>query len=209
VPLGKNFEALEFARSLGISVAINIIADPDWDAERFKIVRDWCMDVPEVVNISINTPYPGTETWLTGQHNLQSRDYRLFDIQHAVLPTKMPLADFYRELLYTQRVLYAKHMNWWTAPLLARELMRNLMHGQTNFMRGIMKYNKTYSIDKMLSDHARPVHYELPVAPRPQPNAPAAKTSELYIHAHRGRKGRSIDDTTERFVDETRMGIAG
>ena len=31
ISLGKNFEALEFARSLGITVAINIIADPDWD----------------------------------------------------------------------------------------------------------------------------------------------------------------------------------
>ena len=51
-------------------MAINIIADPDWDEERFRVVRDWCMDVPEVVNISINTPYPGTETWLTEQRRL-------------------------------------------------------------------------------------------------------------------------------------------
>jgi hypothetical protein len=29
--LSKNFEALEFARELGITAAINIIADPDWD----------------------------------------------------------------------------------------------------------------------------------------------------------------------------------
>ncbi len=93
IPLGRNFEALEFARSLGVEVAINIIADPDWDEERFRVVREWCMDVPEVVNISINTPYPGTETWLTEQRRLQTRDYRLFDIQHAVLPTKLPLAD--------------------------------------------------------------------------------------------------------------------
>ena len=75
-------------------MAINIIADPDWDEERFRIVREWCMDVPEVVNLSINTPYPGTETWHTGQHQLATRDYRLFDIQHAVLPTKLPLAKF-------------------------------------------------------------------------------------------------------------------
>jgi hopanoid C-3 methylase HpnR len=209
IPLGKNFEALEFARSLGISVAINIIADPDWDEERFRIVRDWCMDVPEVVNISINTPYPGTETWLAGQHELATRDYRLFDIQHAVLPTKMPLAKFYRELLHTQRVLYAKHMNWWTAPKLAKELGRNLVRGQTNFIRGIMQYNKVYSVEKMLEAHARPVHYELPVSPRPQTNAPAAKATQLYIHAHRGRKGRSIDDSTEHFVDATRMGVSG
>lgn len=38
----------------------------------------WCMDVPGG-RISINTPYPGTETWLAGQHQLNTRDYRLFD----------------------------------------------------------------------------------------------------------------------------------
>src|SRR6202521_3228877 len=36
VSLGRNFEALEFARSLGIMIAINLIADPDWDHERFR-----------------------------------------------------------------------------------------------------------------------------------------------------------------------------
>jgi len=33
---------------------------------------------------------------------------------------------------------------------------------------------------------------------------PAKK--ELYVHAPQGRRGRSIDDATEKFVDETRMG---
>src|SRR6266446_4937100 len=31
VSLGKSFEAMEYARSLGITVAVNIIADPSWD----------------------------------------------------------------------------------------------------------------------------------------------------------------------------------
>ncbi|MGA7128421.1 MAG: hopanoid C-3 methylase HpnR, partial [Chthoniobacterales bacterium] len=84
VSLSKNFEALDFARSLGISVAINIIADPSWDRERFKVIRDWCMEIPEIVNISVNTPYPGTESWRTESRNINTRDYRLFDIQHAV-----------------------------------------------------------------------------------------------------------------------------
>ena len=207
--LGRNFEALEFVRSLGIEAAINIIADPDWDEERFRVVRDWCMDVPEVVNISINTPYPGTETWLTEQRRLQTRDYRLFDIQHAVLPTKLPLEKFYRELLHTQRVLYSKHMNWRTTPQLLGLLARNLAHGQANFLRGIVKYNKVFSLETMLGDHARPVHYELPLPPRPRADAPAAKAAQLYIHAPRGRAGRIIDDATERFVEATRMGASG
>jgi hopanoid C-3 methylase HpnR len=105
ITLSKNFEALKYARSLDINVAVNIIADPSWDRERFKVVRDWCLEVPEVVNISINTPYPGTETWHTESRRLTTRDYRLFDIQHAVLPTKLPLPEFYKELVECQRVL--------------------------------------------------------------------------------------------------------
>jgi pyruvate-formate lyase-activating enzyme len=50
ISLGKNFEALECARSLGIQVAINIIADPDWDRRRFEVVRQFCLEIPEIVN---------------------------------------------------------------------------------------------------------------------------------------------------------------
>jgi hopanoid C-3 methylase HpnR len=205
VPLGRNFEALEFARSLGFSTSVNIIADPDWDEERFRSVREWCMAVPEIVNISINTPYPGTETWLTEQRRLQTRDYRLFDIQHTVLPTKLPLETFYRELLQAQRAIYSKHLSWWTTPKLARFFAKSLLRGQTNLLRGIMKFNRRYNVEMMLSDHARPVRYELPQPPQQVGTAPKAKAGQFYIHAHRGRAGRSIDDSTERFVDATRM----
>ena len=60
-----NNKALEVARSMGLRVAINIIADPDWDEARFAFVREWAMSVPEIVNITVQTPYPGTETWPT------------------------------------------------------------------------------------------------------------------------------------------------
>jgi len=40
VALDRNLEAVEFARSLGINVAINLIADPDWNHKRFRVVRE-------------------------------------------------------------------------------------------------------------------------------------------------------------------------
>ncbi|HEY3146924.1 MAG TPA: hopanoid C-3 methylase HpnR, partial [Dongiaceae bacterium] len=203
ISLGRNFEALEFARTLGIKVAINIIVDPDWDEQRFATVRDWCLEIPEIVNLSINTPYPGTESWLTEERHLTSRDYRLFDIQHAVLPTKLPLPVFYRELLRTQRVLYRKHLNWMTAPRIAGIALRLLLQGQTNFVRGMLHYNSIYNLEKMLADHAQPVAYQVSLPPPPV-RARNAKQAGLYVHAPRGRAGRSIDDSTERFVDATR-----
>jgi hopanoid C-3 methylase HpnR len=205
VTLSKNFEALEYARSLDVTVAVNIIADPSWDRERFKVVRDWCLEIPEVVNISINTPYPGTETWHTESRRLTTRDYRLFDIQHAVLPTKLPLAEFYKELVETQRVLSVKHLGWAAMRQCTKTVVRHLLRGQTNFLRMIWKFNSVYRPDLQLADHQQPVKYEINLPP---PSTTSVKRDELYIHTSGGRSGREIDHHTEAFVDATRMGTA-
>src|SRR6266404_1802110 len=207
VSLGRNFEAVEFARSLGVNVAINLIADPDWDHERFRIVRDWCLEMPDVINISVNTPYPGTESWITDGRRLETRDYRLFDIQHAVLPTRLPLAEFYRELVTTQRAIYSRHLDWrqlWDASGVVAPL---LLRGQTNFVRSLFSLNSVYRPELLLADHAAPVAYEIPLPPQGRDEGRGGGVS-LYIHAPRGRKGRAIDGATERFVEETRTGTA-
>jgi hopanoid C-3 methylase len=180
VSLGTNFEALEFARSLGINVAINIIADPDWDNARFATVREWCLSIPEVVNVSVNTPYPGTETWVTEARKLTSRDYRLFDIQHCVLPTRLPLAEFYRELALTQKVLQRKHLGWRAMRDAASGFALLALRGQTNFLRSMMRFGSVYHPDALLADHARPVAYELP---QPPPVEARPNRTQLYVHA--------------------------
>ena len=195
--LGVNFEALEYARSLGVRVAVNIIADTDWDRDRFEVVRRWAMEVPEVVNISVNTPYPGTETWMTEARRLETRDYRLFDIQHAVLPTRLPLDEFYRELVLTQQVLNRKHLGWRTLVRAGRTAAGHLLRGQTNFVRMLWKFDTVYNPDLLLADHARPVDYEmtLPGAPTDRPDV-----RSLYIHAPRTRAKRAIDAGTGAFA---------
>jgi len=203
ISLDKNFEALEFARSLGILVAVNLIADPDWDRDRFETIRQWCLEIPEIVNISVNTPYPGTEIWLREERPLTSLDYRLYDIQHAVLPTRLPLPEFYAELVRTQQVLNRKHMGWTALRGAAVHACALLLQGQTNFLRMLWRFNSVFDPRLQLADHAREVHYSM--------SPPVRTTGEttqkpIYIHGPAGRRGRRIDDATERFVDETRMG---
>jgi hopanoid C-3 methylase len=178
VSLGSNFEALEFARSLGINVAINIIADPDWDHERFETIRNWCLEIPEVVNISINTPYPGTETWVTEQRRLATTDYRLFDIQHCVLPTRLPLAEFYRELIETQQVLNMKHLGWKTVRSTFGIIAGQLARGQTNFLKSLFRFNGVYNTARLLADHAQTVRYHLQAQPVSED---IADPRDLYI----------------------------
>jgi hopanoid C-3 methylase len=206
VSLSKNFAALEFARSLGVSVAINIIADPSWDRERFRVIREWCMEIPEIVNISVNTPYPGTESWRTESRNLSTRDYRLFDIQHAVLPTKLELPEFYRELVETQRVLSLKHLGFAALRETAGIAAGRLIRGQTNFVRMLWKFNSVYNPELQIADHRQPVKYEISLPP---PHSEHLDRQSMYIHLGRGRSGREIDHATEEFVESTRMGTAG
>jgi hopanoid C-3 methylase HpnR len=174
-----NNKALEVARSMGLSVAINIIADPDWDEARFAFVREWAMSVPEIVNITVQTPYPGTETWFTESRRLTTLDYRLFDVQHAVLPTRLPLHRFYEELVKTQSVLARKHLGFAALAKTTGIVARQLLRGQTNFVKMIWKFSKVYNADRQYSEHLREARYLLPPpAPRPAP----PDRAELFVH---------------------------
>src|SRR5271155_2014992 len=198
VSVSKNFEALEFARSLGVMVAINIIADPDWDRRRFEVIRQWCLEIPEIVNLSVNTPYPGTESWLTESRRLTTRDYRLFDIQHAVLPTKLPLAEFYEELVNTQRVLNRKHLGFKAVRSLSRVLAGNLARGQTNTLKMLWKFNSVYDSRLQIADHQQPVRYQLSPPPEPKDVIDA---KSIYVHPANGHRSHVLDEATQSFVN--------
>jgi hopanoid C-3 methylase HpnR len=179
VSLGTNFEALEFARSLGVVVAINIIADPSWDERRFAVIRDWALSIPEIVHLTVNTPYPGTETWMTESRNFTTRDYRLFDVQHAVLPTKLPLERFYEELVNTQQILNRKHLGWAALRETFWLSAKLLAQGQTNFIRMLWKFSSVYNPGRQLADHRQPVKYEMNL---PKTGLEPLVKSSLYVH---------------------------
>lgn len=181
-----NSKALEVARSIGLSVAINIIADPDWDEARFAFVREWAMSVPEIVNITVQTPYPGTETWVTESRRLTTLDYRLFDVQHAVLPTRLPLHRFYEELVKTQAVLARKHLGVAALAKTSGIVARQLLRGRTNFVKMIWKFDKVYNADRQYSDHLREVEYPLP--PPAEHRAQPPDKRELYVHTPSRRR---------------------
>jgi magnesium-protoporphyrin IX monomethyl ester (oxidative) cyclase len=160
-------------------VAVNIIADCDWDERRFEVVREWAMTVPEIVHLTVATPYPGTEIWFTEARRLTSRDYRLFDVAHAVLPTRMPLDKFYAELVKTQEILNRKHLGWGAIPKYGFPAVRALMRGQTNYVNMLWKFAKVVNENRQYADHQRPVKYEM----RP-PKAAVLKPNpaDLFVH---------------------------
>src|SRR5262249_24590542 len=160
---------------------------------------------PEVESILLHLKNCGLKSaiWVSESRKLTTRDYRLFDIQHAVLPTALPLNEFYRELVETQRVLSIKHLGFSALREAAGLAADRLLHGQTNFVKMLWKFNSVYNPNLQISDHQQPVKYEISLPPDHQGKV---DRQSLYIHSAKGRSGRQIDSATESFVESTRMG---
>jgi len=180
--IDKNFQALEVARKLGITVAVNIISHPQWSERHFETVRQWAFSVPEIVHVTVATPYPGTETWRAEAPRLTTRDYRLFDIQHADLPTRLPLDRFYEELVRTQQVLNQKHLGYAALRHAFFRAARLLARGQTNFLRMLWRFHSVYNPTRQLADHRRQARYELALPASPPPHSPR---ESLFVHEPR------------------------
>ena len=110
----NNDRAIRILQDLGVGYTPNFIVDPDWQREDFTKLKRW-IDRTGAYNsgFSVLTPLPGTDLWDDEQRNVNTEDWELFDITHAVLPTKLPLEEFYRELAglwqHTMAVRYQAH----------------------------------------------------------------------------------------------------
>ncbi|MGZ8797315.1 MAG: B12-binding domain-containing radical SAM protein, partial [Thermoanaerobaculia bacterium] len=94
----NNVEAINILKDLGVGFTPNFIVDPAWDREDFARLRDWIEQMGAYNSgFSILTPLPGTDLWDAAKQRLTTENWEMFDIVHAVLPTRLPLEEFYEE----------------------------------------------------------------------------------------------------------------
>ncbi|MHB1415843.1 MAG: B12-binding domain-containing radical SAM protein [Chloroflexota bacterium] len=97
--VANNEAALEAIRRIGLGVMGSFIVDSDWDRGDFQALCDYLksrqIGLPD---FSVLTPLPGTVFYKRVRDQLVTDNYELFDLLHALLPTKLPLAEFYRQL---------------------------------------------------------------------------------------------------------------
>lgn len=103
----NNEKALEVLRRQGIEPTVSFIVDPDWNHRDFAAlgayVRRWRL---RRVFFSVLTPLPGTVLFEEVRGRLTTANYELFDLFHAVLPTRLPLREFYKEIANLWRRVY-------------------------------------------------------------------------------------------------------
>ncbi|HVF61111.1 MAG TPA: radical SAM protein [Thermoanaerobaculia bacterium] len=94
----NNRRAIEILKEMGVGFTPNFIVDPAWDREDFARLREWIATTAAYNSgFSILTPLPGTDLWETAKQNVTTHDWEMYDIVHTVLPTKLPLEEFYAE----------------------------------------------------------------------------------------------------------------
>jgi radical SAM superfamily enzyme YgiQ (UPF0313 family) len=95
----KNRRAAEICIELGIISTGIFMVRPDFKEEDFDRLYESINKMGVALPlITVLTPLPGTQLFRQRQHELLTRDSRLFDLLHAVLPTAIPRVDFYRKL---------------------------------------------------------------------------------------------------------------
>lgn len=106
----NNEEALRILRSQGVDVWASFIVDPDYSKEDFEMLKQYVIDNKiETPTFSILTPLPGTNLYQQKENELTTRDYDLFDIAHAVVNTKLPILEFYKEYANLWSTPYSKY----------------------------------------------------------------------------------------------------
>jgi hypothetical protein len=85
---------------------VGITVPSDADRADFAAVRRAVARInPTLAVFSIETPLVGTRLYDETASMLTSRDSSLYDLNHALLPTRLPLDEFYRE--YTRLQIWS------------------------------------------------------------------------------------------------------
>ena len=94
----KNLRANAVLRENGIFSTGIFMVRPDWTKEQFEQLYEYVRSLQIAVPLfTILTPLPGTQLHRAYAHQLLTTDHRLFDLLHAVLPTRLPREEFYEE----------------------------------------------------------------------------------------------------------------
>lgn len=102
-----NTDAINILKSLDIAIRPGFIVKQDFDKSDFAEFSKYCRGLKlNAPLFSVLTPLPGTDFYEAVKDQIITSNYDHYDFIHTLLPTKLPLDEFYNELaaLYTKSV---------------------------------------------------------------------------------------------------------
>jgi hopanoid C-3 methylase len=106
-----NEKAAKILADLGIEVYASFIVRPEFTKEDFAKFAPYCESLGlRFATFAVLTPLPGTDLYQEVKDRLITHNYDFVDFLHTLLPTTLPLKDFYEELygLYQRAIPFRK-----------------------------------------------------------------------------------------------------
>lgn len=94
-----NEEAVKILHDLGIDIYASFIVRPEFNRADFAAYHSYCRRLGlDFASFAVLTPLPGTDLYDEVKHRLITHNFDCFDFIHTLLPTSLPLEDFFAEL---------------------------------------------------------------------------------------------------------------
>jgi radical SAM superfamily enzyme YgiQ (UPF0313 family) len=173
----RNKQAADILRELGILSTGIFMVRPEFEEKDFDLlfetINEMGIGLPLV---TILTPLPGTELYRQRGHELLTKDVRLFDLLHSVLPTKLPRAAFYEKLAQYSRATWpAKQKAFLTALKRRPALFLRSAAGIVRFRLKANKYRPVFESGES------PLRDEMGIIPADVTAASAPKRVPLRV----------------------------
>jgi radical SAM superfamily enzyme YgiQ (UPF0313 family) len=131
--LRDNEQAVRVLHDLGIDIYASLIVRPDWRKADFAACKEYCRALElDFATFAMLTPLPGTDLYEETQEQMITHNYDYFDFVHTLLPTALPLKDFYEEyyqlyqqaIPFTKRLAMLRRMQWRDVPAMVTRSYR-------------------------------------------------------------------------------------
>ena len=152
----NNWGAIELLHELDINIAAQIVIRPDYDHKDFARVKRFVEEAElKTPTFTILTPLPGTPLFdkMDREDKLISRNWGHYDLMHAVVPTQLPLEEFYTEFFrlpheqYIQSVVAAREERPLAEKLVQVRKFRKVLNAQKRKRKELEAQGKSMDIE--------------------------------------------------------------
>ncbi len=156
--LDNNLAAARILKSNGIVSTGIFLVRPDFSESDFDELYEYILDLGVAVPlVTMLTPLPGTELFRAKRDDLLTEDFRLYDLLHPVVPTKLPRKRFYEKYVEWQRVSIVSRQRWFTWATVAKrwDFYVRALPSLPGAMRRLFRYQRVmYDADNYMRDEA-------------------------------------------------------
>ena len=142
----KNTRAAEILRELGIISTGIFMVRPDFSEEDFETMYRGINELGVAIPIvTVWTPLPGTQLYRQMKDKLLTTDARLFDLLHAVTPTRLPRKRFYEKLAEANQATWPSfEKGTYTVMKRRPAFFLDQWRGTLRFLKRIRQYSPIY-----------------------------------------------------------------